>query len=112
MRALITGITGQDGWYLSELLNADGYEVFGLALDGDAAPEPPDSTRIIGDVRDADSVRSVLSECRPDEVYNLASISSVGQSWQLPELAADINGLGASSNNKQIAVTAGLRHRF
>jgi GDPmannose 4,6-dehydratase len=94
-RALITGITGQDGWYLSELLIAEGYEVFGLVLDSDTAPEPPNSARIVGDVRDAESVLAALTECDPDEVYNLASISSVGQSWQLPELAADINGLGA-----------------
>jgi GDPmannose 4,6-dehydratase len=94
-RALITGITGQDGWYLTELLRADGYEVFGLAMADDPNPVPAGAEGIIGDVRDSGSLRSALEACEPDEVYNLASISSVGESWQRPELAADINGLGA-----------------
>jgi GDPmannose 4,6-dehydratase len=114
-RALITGITGQDGWYLSQLLTADGYEVFGLALAADHLPEPPDTTRIVGDVRDAGSVRAALDSCEPDEVYNLASISSVGASWLQPELAADINGLGALrilAAIREIGQSSGRQIRF
>jgi len=93
-RALITGITGQDGWYLSELLQAGGYEVFGLVTADDPAPDPPGATRLVGDMRDTASLSAALSSCSPDVVFNLASISSVADSWVNPELAADINGLG------------------
>jgi len=93
-RALITGVTGQDGWYLSELLHAADFELFGLVLPGDANPLPPDVAGIEGDARDAASLEAALTGCRPDIAYNLASISSVAESWRHPELAADINGLG------------------
>ncbi|MCW2497860.1 GDP-mannose 4,6-dehydratase [Jatrophihabitans sp.] len=114
-RALITGITGQDGWYLSELLQADGYDVFGLALADDVNPVPPGSSRIVGDVRDSGSLRTALDECEPDEVFNLASISSVGESWSRPELAADINGLGAIrllAAIRDIGASSGREIRF
>jgi GDPmannose 4,6-dehydratase len=93
-RALITGVTGQDGWYLSELLQTTGHEVFGLVLPGDPSPLPPGVSAIPGDSRDAASLDAALQESAPDVVYNLASISSVAESWVHPELAADINGLG------------------
>lgn len=94
MRALITGATGQDGWYLSEILGADGYELFGLVTADDAEQLPPGVAPLVGDMRDTASLVRALEESAPHEVYNLASISSVAQSWQDPELVADVNGLG------------------
>jgi len=95
MRALVTGVTGQDGWYLSEQLRAGGATVFGLVASTDAAPLPPHVVPVRGDMRDADSLRAAIGAAEPDEVYNLASISSVAQSWLDPETVADVNGVGA-----------------
>jgi GDPmannose 4,6-dehydratase len=94
MRALITGVTGQDGWYLSEILAEQGYDVFGLVTSEDSAAVPPYVTAFSGDMRDRRSLDEALDETEPDEVYNLASISSVAQSWREPELVAEVNGLG------------------
>ena len=94
MRALITGVTGQDGWYLSEILAEQGYDVFGLVTSDDSATVPPYVTAFSGDMRDRGSLDEALDETEPDEVYNLASISSVAQSWREPELVAEVNGLG------------------
>jgi GDPmannose 4,6-dehydratase len=99
-RALITGVAGQDGTYLTELLVAQGYDVFGML-----GPAPGAFLdRIAGwgstfhaveaDLRDAESLRSVVSEVQPHEVYNFAGISSVGQSWGEATLVADVNGVG------------------
>jgi len=93
-RALITGVTGQDGWYLSELLHEQGHEVFGLVTGSDLAPVPPHVEPVCGDLGDAGSIRDAVDLVRPDEIYNLAAISSVVQSWQQPERVADINGVG------------------
>jgi GDPmannose 4,6-dehydratase len=93
-RALITGVTGQDGWYLAELLNADGYDVYGLVSAHDAEPVPPGVTAVPGDMRDADTLRAALATAEPDELYNLAAVSSVAESWKRPELVADVNGVG------------------
>lgn len=94
MRALITGVTGQDGWYLSELLAAQGHEVFGLVSGQDTAQVPPNVRPLTGDMGDAASLSAALDAGRPDELYNLASISSVAQSWSDPALVADVNGVG------------------
>lgn len=93
-RSLITGVTGQDGWYLSELLRQRGEEVFGLVTPGDSATPPLEVEAVPGDMRDAQSLQAALEVARPDVVYNLASMSSVGMSWQQPELCADVNGMG------------------
>lgn len=93
-RSLITGVTGQDGWYLSELLREQGHQVFGLVTAGDAAPVPPDVTPLFGDLGDAASITTALAAALPDEIYNLAAMSSVVESWQHPERVADINGVG------------------
>src|SRR5690606_1986475 len=86
MRALITGITGQDGLYLGELLLSKGYEVFGL-IRGQSNPkwehamqQLPGVTLIKGDITDMSSVMRALSVAQPDEVYNLAAISFVPHS--------------------------------
>src|SRR5947208_3618167 len=94
MRALVTGITGQDGWYLSDLLTGQGYRVFGLVTSAADGPVPPAVEPIVGDMRDGESLRAALATAAPDEVYNLASISSVAQSWREPEAVADVNGTG------------------
>jgi GDPmannose 4,6-dehydratase len=94
VRALITGVTGQDGWYLSELLVAQGHEVFGLVVDLDTAQLPPGVRPLSGDMSDTASLAAALDDCRPAELYNLASISSVARSWNDPALVADVNGVG------------------
>ncbi|MFC4907440.1 GDP-mannose 4,6-dehydratase [Actinomadura gamaensis] len=99
-RALITGITGQDGRYLAEFLAAKGYEVFGLVRGQNnprARPvlEAVPSVRLLsGDLRDLPSLVGALDAARPDEVYNLAAISFVGMSWRQAELTSEITGLG------------------
>lgn len=100
-RALITGITGQDGSYLAERLSLDGYEVHGLVHDGDHLTE--DLRRLcplvrlhLGDMRDGDSLAQVVADAVPDELYNLAGVSSVALSWQRPVFTAEVNALGTS----------------
>ncbi|HEX8780155.1 MAG TPA: GDP-mannose 4,6-dehydratase, partial [Nocardioides sp.] len=96
-RAFVTGIGGQDGSYLADRLVDDGLEVHALVLDADGSPEhcPPGVVFHPGDVADVDAVRAVLLDVDPHEVYNLAAISSVAQSWSEPDLTARVNGLGA-----------------
>ncbi len=99
-RALITGITGQDGSYLAEFLLGQGYEVHGLVRRPDAADD--DRLRAIreqivlhgGDLLDQDSIAAAMRECEPDEVYNLAALSHVSTSWGQATLAADCTALG------------------
>ena len=94
-RALITGAAGQDGWYLSRLLLDDGYDVVGMERGTTTtAALPPGVQGVTGDLLDAASLRRVLEEARPDEIYNLAGLSSVAQSWQEPERAVEVNGVG------------------
>lgn len=93
-RALITGVTGQDGWYLSRLLCAQGYDVFGLARPGRSHAVPAGVRALDGDVCDAASLRRALEQSAPDEVYNLASVSSVASSWQQPVHTSEVNGMG------------------
>lgn len=101
-RALITGVTGQDGAYLSALLLAKGYEVSGLARGLSAGGDArlrwlgiADRVRILrGDVLDRASVDEAIKTARPDEVYNLAAQSSVGLSWREPLVTGQITGLG------------------
>ena len=99
-RALITGITGQDGLYLAEFLTARGYEVFGMVR-GQSNPKIPTVEKLIpsiqlleGDLRDLSSLIGVLETARPDEIYNLGAISFVGLSFKQPELTGDITGMG------------------
>jgi len=100
-RALITGITGQDGIYLAELLVAKGYEVFGLVR-GESNPKlaevtaaVPSATIVFGDLTDLSSLVRALAVSRPDELYNLAGISSVAFSWQNAGLTTDVTAKGA-----------------
>ena len=100
-RALITGITGQDGHHLAKLLLSKDYEVHGLINGQRNAREEsfhekfPDVKLHRGDLTDLTSLISVVSNIQPDEVYNLGAISFVGMSFQQPELTANVTGLGA-----------------
>ena len=93
--ALITGITGQDGSYLAELLLGAGYEVHGLTRDPDEAVTPGAVAHRV-DLAAGGELARVIGEVRPDELYNLAAISSVFQSWAEPILTARINGLAVA----------------
>ncbi|MBO0982818.1 GDP-mannose 4,6-dehydratase [Rathayibacter sp. SD072] len=99
-RALITGITGQDGLYLAELLLSKGYEVFGLVR-GQNNPKyelvrrvVPEVTLLTGDLTDVSSLVRVLAVAQPDEVYNLGAISFVAYSWENASLTSDVTGKG------------------
>lgn len=99
-RALITGITGQDGLYLAEFLAAKGYDVFGMVR-GQSNPKIPTVEEVIpsidlleGDLRDLSSLIGVLETAQPDEIYNLGAMSFVGLSFKQPELTGDITGMG------------------
>lgn len=101
-RALITGITGQDGGYLAERLVAEGVEVHGLVRDDDAeaaaelAGRHPGIVLHPGDLADHAGLSRLLHEVEPDEVYNLAGISSVAFSWEHPVLTAELSGVAAA----------------
>jgi GDPmannose 4,6-dehydratase len=112
-RALITGITGQDGRHLSEHLLEQGYEVFGL-LRGQHNPkrvivehEVPDVKLIEGDLTDQVSLISAIQRSQPDEVYNLAAMSFVALSWNQPELTGNVTGLGALRMLEAIKIVQG-----
>jgi GDPmannose 4,6-dehydratase len=102
MKALITGITGQDGSYLAELLLEKGYQVFGMVRR--ASTENFDRINHIRDkihLRQADlldqlSIIRLIEECRPDELYNLAAQSFVPTSWHQPMLTGEFNALGVT----------------
>src|SRR6266853_4054046 len=100
MRALITGITGQDGSYMAELLLAKGYEVFGVVRRSSVKkfdriePLMEKIELMEGDLTDQSSLNSVIDSVQPDEVYNLAAQSFVPVSWNQPVLTGDVTGLG------------------
>lgn len=93
--ALVTGAAGQDGSYLVERLLADGVEVHGVVRPGDdgGTPLPPGARRHEADLADRAALRHLVEQVRPDELYHLAGVSSVAQSWQQPELTAELSGL-------------------
>jgi len=101
-RALITGITGQDGSYLAEFLLEKGYEVFGLVrrtstINFSRIEHIQDRLRLIpGDMLDQTSLQLALAECQPHEVYNLAAQSFVQTSWTQPVFTGDVTALGVT----------------
>ncbi|MDW8300728.1 MAG: GDP-mannose 4,6-dehydratase [Anaerolineae bacterium] len=101
-RALITGITGQDGSYLAELLLEKGYEVYGLVRRTSTQrfsriSHIQDHIRLIsGDMLDQTSLQEALREAKPDEVYNLAAQSFVQTSWRQPVFTGDVTALGVT----------------
>ncbi|MFM8331594.1 MAG: GDP-mannose 4,6-dehydratase, partial [Candidatus Methylumidiphilus sp.] len=107
-KALITGVTGQDGSYLAELLLAKGYEVHGVKrrassfntqrIDHVYQDPHSDNRRLVlhyGDLADSSNLTRIMQEVRPDEVYNLGAQSHVAVSFESPEYTADVDALGA-----------------
>lgn len=99
--AFITGITGQDGSYLAELLLEKGYQVYGLVR-RTSSPHYERIEHLLdriilleGDLTDLTSLEVALETAQPDEIYNLAAQSFVGTSWKQPILTGDVTGLGA-----------------
>lgn len=112
-RALITGVTGQDGLYLAELLLAKGYEVFGLVR-GQNNPKRtlverqlPDLRVLTGDLTDLPSLLRALGQSEPDEVYNLGAVSFVAYSWENARLTSDVTGLGVLNLLDAVRLHAG-----
>lgn len=99
-RALITGITGQDGHHLTKLLLEKGYEITGLVPGQRSSRSNPFSEKfpnvklIQGDLADFSSLMNVIGEVEPNEIYNLGALSFVGLSFSQPELTANVTGLG------------------
>jgi GDPmannose 4,6-dehydratase len=95
--ALITGVAGQDGVYLAKLLLSQGYRVTGSVLPG-AVSQARFAPYLLGvevvetDLRDGEAMRALLATCRPDEVYNLAGLSTVAGSWSDASRVAAVNG--------------------
>ena len=106
-RALITGVTGQDGAYLSQLLLDKGYEVFGMARRTSTGGFADgrlrwlgvvDKIKIVdGDLTDLSSMLRLVKDIEPDEVYNLGAQSFVGTSWHQPLLTAQVTALGVTN---------------
>jgi GDPmannose 4,6-dehydratase len=99
-RALITGITGQDGLYLADLLLSKGYDVFGL-MRGQNNPKRelvaqtvPDVKIVTGDLTDLSSLIRAFASAQPEEVYNLGAISFVAYSWENARLTSEVTGMG------------------
>ncbi|MDL2354333.1 MAG: GDP-mannose 4,6-dehydratase [Pseudomonadota bacterium] len=106
-KALITGITGQDGSYLAEFLLAKGYEVHGIKRRASLFnteridhlgqhPHGPASRFVLhyGDLSDSSNLTRILAQVQPDEIYNLAAMSHVAVSFESPEYTADVDGIG------------------
>ncbi len=105
-KAFITGVTGQDGSYLAELLLEKGYQVYGLQRRSSTPntsridhiydnPEYPHFVTVYGDLADSSNLTRILGEIQPDEIYNLGAQSHVGVSFDIPEYTANVTGLGA-----------------
>ena len=100
MRALITGVTGQDGAYLSRLLTSKGYEVFG-AFRRSAQPSTwrleyldTDVHLVPFDLLEYESIKRTIDKVKPDEIYNLAAMTFVADSFDVPQYTVDVNGMG------------------
>jgi GDPmannose 4,6-dehydratase len=116
-RALVTGITGQDGRYLAELLIGKGYQVHGL-IRGQNNPkaqvvkdEIPEIELISGDLTDLTSLIAAVEQVQPDEVYNLGAISFVKLSFSQPEVTADVSGSGVLRMLEAIRIVGGANNR-
>ena len=101
-RALVTGVTGQDGSYMAEFLLEQGYEVLGMVrrsstVNFQRIQHIQDQVQIVsGDLMDQISLINIISQFRPQEVYNLAAQSFVPASWEQPVLTGDVTGLGVT----------------
>jgi GDPmannose 4,6-dehydratase len=101
-KALVTGITGQDGSYLAEFLLEKGYDVYGMVRRSSAQNfqrirHIQDDVHIVhGDLTDQSSMDQIIRDTKPNEIYNLAAQSFVTLSWNQPNLTADVTGIGAT----------------
>ncbi len=124
-KALITGITGQDGSYLTELLLSKGYEVYGIIRRASTFnteridhiyQDPHESRRrmqlVYGDLNDASSLNKILRDVEPDEIYNLGAQSHVRVSFDIPEYTAEVGGLGTLRLLEAIRETGLQKTRF
>jgi GDPmannose 4,6-dehydratase len=116
MRSLITGVTGQDGSYLAQLLHSQVHEVYGL-LRGQDHPRAdwitklvPGITLLSGDLLDESSLRAAVGACNPDWVFNLAAVSSPTLAWKQPVLTGEVTGLGALRLFEAVHRVAPLAH--
>jgi GDPmannose 4,6-dehydratase len=101
VKALITGVTGQDGSYLSELLLSKGYEVHGLIRRLSSHPEslrwvPAQVKLHFGDLQNENALSYLIKELQPDEIYNLAAQTDVRVSFDIPEYTGEVTGLGVT----------------
>ncbi|HEY0405365.1 MAG TPA: GDP-mannose 4,6-dehydratase, partial [Pyrinomonadaceae bacterium] len=123
-RALITGITGQDGSFLTELLLKKDYEVYGIIRRSSSfntdridhlyqdPHEPGTRLRLVyGDLNDSSSLNTVLRQTEPDEIYNLGAQSHVRVSFDVPEYTAEVTGLGTVRILEAIRET-GIKPKF
>jgi GDPmannose 4,6-dehydratase len=123
-KALITGITGQDGSYLTELLIGKGYEVYGVIrrsssfntgridhIYQDPHDQNPRLRLVFGDLNDASSLNRILRNVQPDEIYNLGAQSHVRVSFDVPEYTAEITGVGTVRLLEAIRET-GIKPKF
>jgi GDPmannose 4,6-dehydratase len=98
-RVLVTGVSGQDGWYLARRLLTQGLEVHGVVRDRSVGAlledQLPGLRTHLADLQDDRALTAAVEECRPDQVYNLAGSTSVARSWQAPVESADVIGVGA-----------------
>jgi GDPmannose 4,6-dehydratase len=115
---LITGITGQDGRYMAQLLVEKGYDVFGMVR-GQANPkirmiqeETPKLELVEGDLQDLSSLIAAVEQVQPDEVYNLGAISFVALSFRQAELTADITGLGVLRMLEAVRIVGGSQNKI
>jgi GDPmannose 4,6-dehydratase len=113
--ALITGVTGQDGYHLSELLHEKGYEIYGI-IRGQQNPkrfrveqEQPFVKLIEADLTDLPSLMRAVEVAKPDEIYNLAAISHVGYSFKNPVLTADVTAKGALNILEAIRLSGAVK---
>ncbi|MGE0130626.1 MAG: GDP-mannose 4,6-dehydratase [Blastocatellales bacterium] len=124
-KALITGITGQDGSYLTELLLGQDYEVYGIIRRASTFntervdhiyQDPHESGRrmhlVYGDLNDASSLNKILRDVQPDEIYNLGAQSHVRVSFDIPEYTAEVSGLGTLRLLEAIRETGLHKTRF
>ena len=123
-RALITGITGQDGSFLTELLLEKGYDVYGLIRRSSSfntdridhlyqdPHEPGTRLRLVyGDLNDSSSLNTILRQVQPDEIYNLGAQSHVRVSFDVPEYTGEVTGLGTVRLLEAIR-EAGIKPKF
>ncbi len=115
-KALLTGITGQDGHHLTKLLISKGYKVFGVVNGQRNSREDsfkslfPEVQLIKGDLVDFSSLAKAVDFSEPDEIYNLGAISFVGMSFKQPELTANVTGLGVLRLLEAVRTTGMSQH--